>query len=229
MITYEQFLDNLVQLRQKVNDACSDCGRDPSTVKILPVTKNHPKEVVEYVYRAGVKVVGENRIQEAIDKKSKLDIPVQWELIGHLQSNKVNLAIEYFDRIQSVDSLKLLNILNTALDKKVQIGRILLQVNAGNDPAKFGVSIEEAPALLNHALSLRNLKVEGLMTIAPLSKDIDIVRECFIRLKKLRNELEQKISYSLPELSMGMSNDLIPAIQSGSTLIRIGTALFGTR
>lgn len=229
MITYEQFSENLKNLRAKIEEICNGCNRPTDSVKILPVTKNHPREAVKYAYISGLSAVGENRIQEAVEKKPSINKPIKWELIGHLQSNKVHLAVEHFDRIQSVDSLKLLKKLNKAAQTAGKTLSILLQVNTGNDPAKYGVSCEEAPALLQEALKLKNIKVEGLMTIAPLSDDPCIAERTFIRLRELRNSLEESFACQLNELSMGMTGDLVQAIKAGSTLIRIGSGLFGAR
>ncbi len=225
----EQFLQKLKLLKNRVCTAAQTCGRNPEDIKILPVTKFHPLDAVRIASEAGFKAVGENRVQEAVSKIAQADFDMQWELIGHLQSNKVKLAVKYFSRIQSVDSLKLAQKLNNVAIEENKILRILLEVNAGSDPAKFGTSIEDTQHLLENVLNLKNLKVEGLMTIAPLDEDLDTASRCFANLRNLRDTLQESFKVTLPELSMGMSQDLERAVAEGSTMIRVGTFLFGKR
>ncbi len=229
MITYHTFAERCDALLEKVAKACTACGRAPDSVKVLAVTKTHPAEAAEYAVRYGLYGAGENRVQEAIPKIESSPDAIRWELIGHLQSNKAKLAAQHFDRIQSVDSEKLLKKLNTAADSLGKQLPILLEVNAGDDPAKFGVSCEDTPRLLEAALECSSLRVEGLMTIAPLSSDKSISKISFERLSALRDTLEGTFSVELPELSMGMTGDFEAAIQAGSTLIRVGTYLYGER
>ncbi|MGE9297145.1 MAG: YggS family pyridoxal phosphate-dependent enzyme [Puniceicoccales bacterium] len=229
MVDYEEFLERQQELQARVADACDRAGRDPASVVILPVTKTHPADAVAYAQRAGFAAVGENRVQEALDKMPGAPQGIRWELIGHLQSNKAKVAVEAFDRIQSVDSEKLLRRIDTAAAALGKRQAVLLQVNAGDDPAKFGVDCAAAPALLEAALSLGNVQVDGLMTIAPLSDDPDVAVRCFTRLRALRDALTAQFGTKLPELSMGMSGDLEAAIAAGSTMVRVGSALFGAR
>jgi pyridoxal phosphate enzyme (YggS family) len=227
---FEVFLQNLSRVRDLVAEACSEARRSAEAVAILPVTKNHPAEVVEFVSRAGIDRVGENRVQEARDKRLAAVIPtLRWELIGSLQSNKANLAAEIFGRVQSVDSEKLLTVLDRAAGRRNRTLPILLQVNAGRDPAKHGCEPADALKLAEHALACPNLRLEGLMTIAPLDDDPDVARRTFENLRTIRDDLAEKLANPLPELSMGMTGDMREAILAGSTLIRIGTALFGER
>ncbi|MGH8017449.1 MAG: YggS family pyridoxal phosphate-dependent enzyme [Opitutaceae bacterium] len=233
-ISYEDFLANFANVNDSISRACAEAGRDPRTVRLLPVTKTHPPAAAACVARAGLRAVGENRVQEAKEKQPLTGAPaLEWELIGHLQSNKAKLAAGLFHRIQSVDSAKLITLLDraageTAGESRPRL-RILIQVNAGNDPAKFGCEPEDAPQLLEQALACANLRVEGLMTIAPLSEDPSIAPRTFSRLRELRDSLASSFGVALPELSMGMSGDLAAAIAAGSTQVRIGTALFGAR
>lgn len=229
MITWQQFSENLAVVQDRLAKACAEARRDPSSIRLLPVTKNHPFEAVAFAERAGFASVGENRVQEALDKMSAGQTTCGWELIGHLQSNKAKLAAEHFDRVQSVDSEKLLRKLDAGAAGAGKRLAVLLQVNAGEDPAKFGVECAEAPALLECALSLNHLQVDGLMTIAPMSDDPDVARRCFERLRELRDQLSSQFDLPLTELSMGMSDDLEAAVASGSTMLRVGSALFGAR
>ena len=209
--------------------ACLRAGRPAAEVRLLAVTKTHPAAAAEYAARYGLRAVGENRVQEGMEKRAQCTMPLAWELIGHLQSNKAKLAVAHFDRVQSVDSEKLLRVLAQAAEAQSKTLPVLLQINAGNDPAKFGAEPADAPRLLELALTLPALRVEGLMTIAPLSEDRDVARRTFANLRTIRDTLSAQFGVSLPELSMGMSGDLAEAIAEGSTLVRVGTALFGQR
>lgn len=228
-IDYEIFRQRADALRARIAAACATCGRKPAEVTLLPVTKTHPPAAAEYALRHGFAAVGENRVQEGVEKRALAPAGLRWELIGHLQSNKARLAATHFDRIQSVDSEKLLNVLDRAagdLGKKLPI---LLQLNAGNDPAKFGAEPADADRLLDAALARPHLQVDGLMTIAPLSDDPAVARRTFARLREIRDALAARSGAPLRQLSMGMTGDLEAAVMEGSTLVRIGTALYGAR
>lgn len=244
MISFEAFSENCSRVRERVAEACAACGRDPAEVKILPVTKNHPAEAPLYAARAGFRAVGENRVQEAQEKQKAFAAalpeissagtiaPPAWELIGHLQSNKARRAAEIFARIQSVDSVALAQKLDRVCG---EIGRerlpILLQANAGADPAKFGTTDFDAlRALAEAAFAGTRTDVGGLMCVAPIDDDsLETARRCFDTLREWRDRLEAEFGKKLPELSMGMSHDLAPAVAAGSTMVRVGTALFGAR
>ena len=229
MIEESQFQENLRRVTDEIARACKECNRDNKEVKLLPVTKNWPSGVVQYCKNADIFSVGENRVQEALQKQSEVE-GVKWELIGHLQSNKIKQVVGRFDRIQTVDSDNLLSKLQSFSERSNLICKVLLQVNAGNDPAKYGCTLENAEPLLEFALECSNLQVDGLMTIAPYSPDDPtLASACFRNLRELRDRLSEKFEVNLTELSMGMSGDLTQAIESGSTMIRVGTALFGNR
>ncbi len=235
----------LAQVQARVAEACRSSGRVPGSVRLLPVTKTHPAAAVDFVVQAGLGAVGENRVQEAAAKQRELlnaagagglatgagsGGGLRWELIGHLQSNKARLAVQTFQRVQTVDSAKLAQ----RLDREAALYRpeglaVLLQVNSGDDPGKEGCSVEAAPELLNALLACPHLRVEGLMAIAPLEQTTDSARRCFTRLRELRDDLAIRSGLPLAELSMGMSGDLEVAIAEGSTLIRVGSAIFGHR
>lgn len=229
MIDFSQFKKNLADVRKRIAQACAVEGRDPATVHLLPVTKNHPIDAVGYAHRCGIESVGENRVQEAADKRSSCDLSVFWELIGHLQSNKAQQAVSLFDRIQSVDSLKLLRRLDRFAGEAGKVLPILLQLNTGEDPKKYGFGVTEASAVLEVALGMEHLRVDGLMTIAPLDDNPDVAKAAFERLRDLRDTLSGQFGVPLLELSMGMTGDLESAIAAGSTQIRVGTALYGRR
>lgn len=229
LLDYKEFCYRADAVRAQIALACAHTGRDPHDVELLAVTKTQPPAAAEYAARYGLRAVGENRVQEAVAKRALTSGVVQWELIGHLQSNKARLAAAHFDRVQSVDSEKLLNQLDLAAAELGKILPILLQINAGRDPAKFGTELEDAPRLVEAALVKTHLRVDGLMTIAPLSSDPDVARRTFATLRELRDRLAVQTGSPLRELSMGMSGDLVDAIAAGSTQVRVGTALFGSR
>jgi len=228
-LAYDDFTRRADAVRTHIAAACARAGRQPAEVELLAVTKTHPVAAAEFAARYGLRAVGENRVQEGVEKRAQCTAPIAWELIGHLQSNKAKLAAAHFDRVQSVDSEKLLNHLNRAAGELGKILPVLLQINAGHDPAKFGAEPEDAPRLLELALTRPHLRVDGLMTIAPLSDDPAVAVRTFANLRDLRDRLAPQFGVPLRELSMGMSGDLDAAIAAGSTLVRVGTALFGTR
>lgn len=228
-LAYDDFTRRADAVRAHIAAACARAGRQPAEVELLAVTKTHPVAAAEFAARYGLRAVGENRVQEGVEKRAQCTAPIAWELIGHLQSNKAKLAAAHFDRVQSVDSEKLLNHLDRAAGELGKTLPVLLQINAGHDPAKFGAEPEDAPRLLELALSRPHLRVDGLMTIAPLSDDPAVAVRTFANLRDLRDRLAPQFGIPLRELSMGMSGDLDAAIAAGSTLVRVGTALFGTR
>jgi len=230
MIDFDSFRRNLDALRSRIRDAADAVGRDANEIAVLPVTKSHPRDAVDHALRAGLRAVGENRVQEAEAKGASLDEPPEWELIGHLQSNKARRAVAFAACVQSADSVKLLRRLDRCAE---EAGRatlpVLLQINAGDDPHKFGFATADAEAALERALDLPRLRVDGLMTIAPLNGGAESAQRCFATLRELRDRLAARGGAPLPQLSMGMSEDLEPAVRAGSTQIRVGSALFGER
>ena len=229
LIDYPTFQQRAGEIQRRISEVCRAAGRQPGEVVLMPVTKNHPAAAVEFAVQYGLTRVGENRVQEAVEKRALTKATADWELIGHLQSNKAKLAVAHFERVQSVDSEKLLSALDRAAADQNKILAVLLQINAGNDPAKFGVEPSEASRLLGTAMSKTHIKVEGLMTIAPLSEDPSVAQRTFANLRSIRDRLATEAGLPLRELSMGMSGDLEAAITEGSTLVRIGTALYGAR
>ncbi len=229
MVTYPEFERRAQEVLSRIRAACAACGRDPASVRLLPVTKTHPVDAALFAHRLGLAAVGENRVQEAAAKRPLAPAGLRWELIGHLQSNKAKLAVATFDRVQSVDRADLAARLGRLAAEAGKVLPVLLQVNAGDDPAKFGCDLADAPALLDAALAQPGLRVEGLMAIAPLSDDPDVARRTFDALRDCRDRLAASSGRALPELSMGMSGDLEAAVAAGSTCLRVGSALFGER
>ena len=236
LISYEEFARRADAIRTQIAAACATAGRHSHEVELLAVTKTHPALAADYAARYGLRGVGENRVQEAQDKRPQTaptSGALRWELIGHLQSNKSKLAAQHFDRVQSVDSEKLLLHLDRAAAELGKTLPILLQINAGNDPAKFGADLADAPRLVAAALAKKNLRVDGLMTIAPLGTTPDETtahaQRTFANLRQLRDDLAARLGLPFRELSMGMTGDLALAVAAGSTLVRVGTALYGAR
>ncbi|MBT4222913.1 MAG: YggS family pyridoxal phosphate-dependent enzyme [Opitutae bacterium] len=229
MNSFSQFKDNLLHVRQNLDAICLSIGRKTDSVKILPVTKRQPLEAINFSERVGFSSVGENVVQEAQGKHDIYNGTMGWELIGHLQSNKARLAVEIFDRIQTVDSLKILQRIDRFAGELGNPQRILLQVNTSRDPAKHGLAPIEVDALVEAALNAENLVLEGFMTIGLFSSAPSVSTQTFTVLRELRDRLAEAFGQAFPELSMGMSGDLESAVKSGSTMIRVGTALFGER
>ena len=229
MISEKEFSRNLSTVKEQIEKACDKYGRSAEDVTLLPVTKNWPINAVKICEVNGIKRVGENRVQEALQKMESTP-GTDYDLIGHLQSNKAKMVVGKFSCIQSVDSYKILDKLAKIANELNVKQPILLQVNAGKDPAKFGISIEEVTEVLDKALNLSSLRVDGFMTIAPYDPDDNqIARDCFANLRKLRDAMSEIYNVTFKNLSMGMSGDLNEAIAEGSTMIRVGSALFGQR
>jgi pyridoxal phosphate enzyme (YggS family) len=229
MNSFSQFKENLLRMRADLDANCLASGRETDSIKILPVTKRQPLEAVEFSERVGFASVGENVVQETRGKHDIFKGTMGWELIGHLQSNKARLAVEIFDRIQTVDSLKILQRVDRFAGELGNPQRILLQVNTSQDPEKHGIDPTEVDALVEAALHADNVVLEGFMTIGLFSTDASVSTRTFTVLRELRDRLEAAFGQAFPELSMGMSGDLESAVKAGSTMIRVGTALFGER
>lgn len=214
---------------KKITYAALKAGKNPEEIKLIAVTKSQPIEKIKEATQLGVRVFGENRLQEAKLKIEKLkEFSIEWHMIGHLQSNKVKEATKLFEVIHSLDSEKLAILINKEAEKINKIQRILIQVKLSEEESKHGIKEEEVENLLKICQGLKNLKVEGLTTIPPYFENPEDVRPYFRKLRQLKEDLSQK-GYHLKELSMGMSHDFEVAIEEGATIVRIGTALFGQR
>lgn len=229
MPTPEEFKSRLDALQGRIRTACAHSGRNPASVRVLPVTKTHPAECATMARAFGFAAVGENRVQEAAQKRPLCPPDLRWELIGHLQSNKAKAALQTFDVIQSVDSAELAARLGRLAAELGLVREVLIQVNSGRDPAKFGCDLEDAPSVLEAALAWPALRVTGLMAVAPLSDDPASAVRTFQELRLCRDRLAERFALPLRELSMGMSGDLESAVAAGSTCLRVGSALFGAR
>ena len=222
----ELFSKRLEAVEQRISIACDKAGRSRESVRLLAVSKTKPPEAVREAAACGLRLFGENRVQEAQSKIPMCPAGLEWHLIGHLQTNKAKIAARYFQMIHSVDSLKLLAALDTHAGTTLPI---LLQVNVSGESAKFGMKPDEVAAVIEAANQMQKVEVHGLMTIPPFSPDPEKTRIHFSALRQLRNRLQDETGTPLPELSMGMSHDLEVAIEEGSTWVRIGTDLFGGR
>ena len=220
----------LDEVRAKIAAACTRAGRDPAEVEIVAVTKTHGPETVEEAVRAGLAVVGENKVQEAEWKKAASPAGPSWHLIGHLQGNKVRRALDLFDLIHSVDSAKLADRIDAIAQETGARPRILLEVNVSGEKSKSGMRPEEVAATVAHiAANCRRTTVEGLMTMAPFAEDPEEARPYFRRLREIRDAVAAQTGVALPRLSMGMSGDYEVAVEEGATMVRLGTVLFGER
>lgn len=213
---------NLADVELRIAAACARAGRQRADVTLVAVTKTFPAADVEQAIAAGVTDVGENKVQEARDKRPLVTAPARWHLIGHLQSNKAKDAVRLFDVVQSVDSLELAQRLSRLADAAGRTLDVLLQVNVGNEEQKSGADPADVPALAQAVASLPALRLTGLMAIPPFVEQ-EAVRPFFRKLRTLRDSL------ALPELSMGMTDDFEVAIEEGATIIRVGRAIFGAR
>ena len=222
----ETFSQRLETVEQRIAAACKKAGRPRDSVRLLAVSKKKPPEAVREAADCGLRLFGENRVQEAQSKIGMCPNGLEWHLIGHLQSNKAKIAVRYFQMIHSVDSLKLLQALETHAGTTLPV---LLQVNISGESAKFGMKPDEVAAVIEAANQMQKCEVHGLMTIPPFSPDPEKTRVHFSNLRQLRDRLQDETGTPLPELSMGMSHDLEVAIEEGSTWVRIGTDLFGGR
>lgn len=228
--TVEDFRANLAAVRARLEAAAARCGRDASEIRLLPVSKTVPEERLRAAYAAGIREMGENKVQEAKRKAENLaDLGIHWALIGHLQTNKAKDVAAFADEFQALDSLHVAE----ALDRRLQAaGRALdvyVQVNSSGEESKFGLEPEAVAGFLAELPVYSSLRVRGLMTLAAHSEDAERVRECFRIMRELRDAGLQAGTVGDGQLSMGMSGDFELAIEGGSTCVRVGQAIFGAR
>lgn len=212
-----------------MEEACRRAGRDPNTVRLVAVSKTHGPERIREAVEAGQLVFGESRVQEARAKIPECPAQARWHFVGHLQRNKAAAAVELFDLIHSVDSIRLLETLDRCAAEAGKIMPVFLEVNVAGERSKFGLAPAEVPAVLARAQELHHVEVRGLMTLPPFAEDPEKVRPWFAQLRELRDRWREETGFALEELSMGMSHDFEVAIEEGATWIRVGTALFGER
>ncbi len=220
---------HLEEVKGRIAAAARGAGRDPTLVRLVAVSKTVPLEHIQAAVAAGQLLFGENYLQEARPKIAALGPALSWHFIGHLQSNKAKAAAGLFDVIHGVDSLKLAQALNSAAASKGDIQKILIQINLAGEASKSGAAPETVPGLLREIGRLPHLRVLGLMALPPWLADPEAVRPYFRALREMRDRLEAYGGQPLMELSMGMSGDFEVAVAEGATLVRVGTAIFGSR
>jgi len=223
--------ENFKAVQNRIAAAALRAGRDPSTIRLVTVTKTVDLDRIREATAAGAVVLGENRVQEAKEKIEALGRTVSWHLIGRLQTNKAKYAVKLFDLIHSVDSLELAKEIDKQAAKNGKVQDVLIEVSIAGEAVKAGVSIGDTVRLVKEAAGLNHIRVLGLMTMPPLSNDPEDSRPYFRRLRDLAHAVRKEgiAGISMNELSMGMSGDFEVAIEEGATLVRVGTAIFGER
>ena len=220
---------NLQAVKARIEAAAKQCGRDAQSIELLAVSKTFGADAVRSAHDAGQRAFGENYVQEAVEKIAALSaLPLIWHFIGPIQSNKTRQIAERFDWVHSIDRLKIAERLADARPADRAPLQVCIQVNIGDETSKSGVAAADAPELARAISRLPRLALRGLMTIPPVSTDNTVQRGYFAQLRRLRNEIASQVC-PLDTLSMGMSADLEAAITEGSTMVRVGTAIFGTR
>ena len=238
--TAEKLKERITRLEDGINATCARFGRNPGEVKLVVVTKSATIDTIKEVINLGYVDLGENRVQQLKKVSTQIDFlhksngnpslleRVNWHMIGHLQRNKVRVILPIVSLIHSVDTLRLAEEINTSAAKLNLYPKILLQVNTSNEPQKFGVPVGAATHLAEQIETLPNLQLIGLMTMAPLTHNKDVIRACFVRTRELFIEIrgEKIVGPHFTELSMGMSSDYQIALEEGATILRIGSAIF---
>lgn len=223
--------ENLMDVERRVCEVCRRAGRSRDEVTLIAVSKTKPVEMLEEVYGAGTRYFGENKVQELVDKYEVMPKDIHWQMIGHLQRNKVKYIIDKVELIHSVDSIRLAETIDREAEKKGIVANVLLEVNMAREETKFGLMPEEVPDFVRQIAGFHHIKVQGLMTIAPFVSDPEENRKYFANLRKLSVDIgkEKVDNVNMSILSMGMTNDFEIAIEEGATMIRVGTAIFGER
>ncbi len=229
----ENISESLKNVRKKISSAAEKADRNPSEIKLVAVSKTHPVEILREAIDAGAEILGENKVQEAVDKIAEIGREkAVWHLIGHLQKNKARKAVQNFDVIHTLDSIELAERLERiCLEEKNQNLSVLVQMDLADEDSKFGIKEKDLPEFVEFLQSCKCLKFNGLMIIPPFFEDIEKVRPYFAKLQEIRDKLnfQNVFANGFGELSMGMSHDFEIAIEEGATLIRVGTDIFGQR
>jgi pyridoxal phosphate enzyme (YggS family) len=219
----------LAVVRERIGNACARAGRDPTSVRLVAISKTFSVERIREVVEQGHTLLGENLVQEALGKIPRLGSGVTWHFVGHLQRNKARQVVGMFELIHSLDSERLAVELDRRAGSAGVRQQILVQANLSHEPTKFGVGEEHLPALLDTIAALPHLDLRGLMTIPPPVEHAEQSRGWFARMRELRDGLAANLGLPLSELSMGMTNDFEVAVEEGATLVRVGRAIFGER
>lgn len=231
--TTEDFRHNLAQVRARIEAACKRAGRDPESVRLLPVSKTVDEARIRNAYAAGCRVLGENKVQEAQWKSAAMaDLEdLRWAIIGHLQTNKAKHVARFASEFHALDNLRAASTLDRRLQLEGRSLRVYVQVNTSGEESKYGLAPDKVAAFVQELPAFSSLEVCGLMTLAMFSSDTERVRKCFIELRELRDRMRQDApdGIGMDELSMGMSGDYEVAIEEGATVVRVGQAIFGAR
>ncbi len=223
----------MAEVQKRIENAAENSGRDLSEIKLVAVSKTHPVEVLQEAIVAGVEILGENKVQEGLEKISEIGREeAEWHLIGHLQKNKARKAVQNFDVIHTLDSVELAERLERiCLEEEREKLSVLVQIDLADEETKFGIKEKNLPELAEFLQNCQCLKFDGLMIIPPFFEDVEKVRPFFKKLREIRDNLKKQNAFAngFGELSMGMSHDFEMAIEEGATLVRVGTAIFGQR
>lgn len=227
----ELLKENLLHVQENIKKACERAGRETSEVTLIAVSKTKPVSDLQTVYEAGVRQFGENKVQELTEKYEVLPKDIHWHMIGHLQRNKVKYIVDKATLIHSVDSYALAEEISRQAVKKQVVADVLVEVNIAAEESKFGISGEEAAALVTDIAGLPGIHIRGLMTIAPFVENAEENRIFFRKMKQLSVDIRQKNidNVDMDVLSMGMTGDYMVAIEEGATMVRVGTGIFGER
>ncbi len=233
MVEKEDLIFRLNKVKDKIKESAEKAGRKCEKITLVAVSKNHSAESIKVLKNAGVKLFGENRVQELEEKDNKLkkdNIELDWHFIGHLQRNKVKylMRMPNCNMIESLDSWRLAKEINKRAKKNNKIIPLLIEINIAEDENKYGIKPNEVETFLKKVIKLDNIEIKGLMTIVPYTEDPEEIRPYFRKMRKMQQDLHDRV-HPLPELSMGMSNDYRIAVEEGATIVRIGTAIFGER
>lgn len=220
--------ENLKEVRERIKNSCEKVGREPAEITLIAATKNVPPDRIKEAVKCGINIIGENRVQEALSKYESIKESVKWHMIGHLQTNKVKKAIELFEMIQSVDSIRLAEEIQKRASNAGKVVDVLVEVNTSKEETKYGLKVEETVEFLKRIRSFDNIRVKGFMTIGIFTPYPEQVRPCFKTLRNLKRDAEEA-GIELKHLSMGMSSDFEVAIEEGSSMVRIGASIFGKR
>lgn len=221
--------DNYKKIMETVERACMRVGRTPSEVRLMGVAKGQPTEKIEEAYKCGVKLIGENKTQEAeVHQAALKSLGIKWHFIGKLQKNKINRILKNFDFIQSVDGVKSLEHIHKRVNEEIEV---FIEINIGDEKNKSGFTVDGLKKALNYISHLDRVKITGLMTIPPFCDDPEEVRPYFRKVRELKDEITGMglPNFDIRDLSMGMTGDYEVAVEEGATIIRVGTALFGRR
>lgn len=223
--------ENLANVEKNIEQACKNAGRNRNEVTLIAVSKTKPVEMLQEIYDENIRDFGENKVQELCSKMEQLPSDIRWHMIGHLQRNKVKYIVGKVELIHSVDTYRLAEEINIQAKKQNVIVPILVEVNIAHEESKFGISAEDAILLVEEISRLENIRIKGLMTIAPYVENPEDNRLYFRKIKQLSVDITNKNidNVSMEILSMGMTNDYTVAIEEGATMVRVGTGIFGAR